>query len=172
MRSVLWLAPGVVVHELAHALLCRACGVPVRRAVYFRTGAPAGFVTHAEPPLLRQTLLIIAGPLLVNSLVALAALLVSARALAAGSPLWGAASLLLLWPAGSIAVQAWPSATDARNLLRAALQQCRRLNPLAPLALLPAALCLLVDRLRPLGVGWLYLALLAALAARLGGLWR
>lgn len=41
--------PGVIVHEIAHQLFCRICGVAVLDVCYFKAGNPAGYVVHEIP---------------------------------------------------------------------------------------------------------------------------
>lgn len=41
--------PGVIVHEMAHQIFCRLCGVAVFDVCYFRFGNPSGYVVHEIP---------------------------------------------------------------------------------------------------------------------------
>src|SRR5438093_9540947 len=108
------LAPGVIVHELGHLLLCRLSGVAVRRFVLFQTASPAGFVIHAKPRLLRQHLAISGGPLVVSSALSVALFVLSARLfLLRPIAWWPAVTLFASWQAWSIALEAWPSRADA-----------------------------------------------------------
>src|SRR5712691_1194106 len=110
-------APGVAVHEMGHVLLCRLSGVPIRQVVLFRIGNPAGFVSHAAPRLLRQHLAIASGPLIVSSALALACFSSAVRLwLAQTAPQWPWLALIGFWLGWSIALEAWPSAGDARAL--------------------------------------------------------
>jgi hypothetical protein len=107
--------PGVVVHELAHQLFCRLFRIPVFQVVYFQIGSPAGFVLHEIPPYKWQTIIIAVGPFLVNTL--LGALI----ALPAALPVFTLhnANLLhyvLIWLGVSIAMHAFPSTGDAREI--------------------------------------------------------
>src|SRR3989339_738951 len=64
-------APGVMMHELGHAIFCLSAGVKVYRIRLFQFGKTAGFVEHDEPNNFFQGFLISVGPLIVNSLFAL-----------------------------------------------------------------------------------------------------
>src|SRR3989338_4051532 len=64
-------APGVVVHEFAHALFCVFAGVKIYRIKLFGFGKTAGFVMHDEPTKFYQSFLISIGPLLINSFLAM-----------------------------------------------------------------------------------------------------
>ena len=64
-------APGVVVHELSHAIFCLLSGIKIHRIKLFQFGEAAGYVVHDEPQRFHQALLISLGPLLINSLLAL-----------------------------------------------------------------------------------------------------
>jgi hypothetical protein len=161
-------APGVIVHELGHLALCRLSGVPVGRVVLFRIGSPAGFVTHAAPRLLRQHLAISVGPLAVSSVFAVALFLCVARLMATRpGAWWPAAAVLGLWPALSIASEAWPSTADADALRRSAGGQLRQLNVAALLALPLCWMVLAVNASRRLGGNWVYAGFLAAAALHL-----
>lgn len=172
MLKALAVAPGVAVHELGHLALCRLSGVPVRQVVLFRVGTPAGFVSHAAPRLLRQHLAIASGPLVVSSALALACFAFGVH-LWVGRPglLWPLALLLALWLGWSIALEAWPSAGDARALRQSATGQLRQCNPGALLALPLAWILLGLNLTRRLGGHWLYAALLAATTVRLASPW-
>lgn|SRR5579875_223034 len=166
--------PGIVIHELGHYLLCRLVGAPVKEVVFFDQAGPSGYVVHTIPRRLRHHLVIVAGPLLLNS--ALSFLLFRAAASSLGLP----GGILLDRSVGfiprivqiflavllgtSIALQAIPSLTDASSLWTVALERLERGNLLA-LGVLPfAGGLILVNYLRRFWIDWLYLALLAALA--------
>lgn len=64
-------APGVMMHELGHAIFCLSAGVRVYRIKLFQFGRTAGFVEHDEPNNFLQGFLISIGPLIINSLFTL-----------------------------------------------------------------------------------------------------
>jgi Putative zincin peptidase len=61
--------PGVIVHGLAHQLLCRWNNVAVLRTCYFRLENCGGYVIHEIPTQGYQSLLIGIGPFLINTIV-------------------------------------------------------------------------------------------------------
>ncbi len=106
--------PGVIVHEMAHVHFCRRSGVVVHKACYFRFGRPAGYVIHDMPETAWQSMMIGTGPFWVNTLIG--ALLGVLSVLVTGRRLeWG-----ITWLAVSIAMHAFPSTGDAKNIWRAA----------------------------------------------------
>lgn len=118
--------PGVIVHELAHQLFCRLFKIPVFQVVYFQVGNPAGFVLHELPPYKWQTILIAVGPFLVNT--TLGALI----ALPAALPVFTLhnANLLhyfLIYLGVSIAMHAFPSTGDAREIWKEITKEDTRL---------------------------------------------
>jgi hypothetical protein len=166
--TILAVAPGVIVHELGHLLLCLLSGVAVRQVVLFRIGSPAGFVAHAAPRLLRQHLAISSGPLILASALALSLFVLVLRLISTRPGYWWPlAALIGIWLGWSIALEAWPSSGDAAALRRSATLQLRQLNPGATLALPLAWLLLLVNAARRLRAHWLYAGLLAVAAYRL-----
>jgi hypothetical protein len=168
--TILAVAPGVVVHELGHLLLCVLSGVRVRQVVLFRVGSPAGFVAHATPRLLRQHVAISSGPLILASVCALSLFVVVLRAIVTRpGPWWPLVALLGIWLGWSIALEAWPSSGDAAALRRSATAQLREMNPGATLALPLAWMLLVVNASRRLRGHWLYAGLLALAAYRLAG---
>lgn len=116
--------PGVIVHELAHQLFCRWCKVPVFKVVYFQKGTPRfqkgdpiGYVVHEKAETPMQNILISIGPFIVNTL--LGALI----AMPAAMPVFelnsaGPLDYLLIYLGVSIAMHAFPSRGDAKNVLK------------------------------------------------------
>jgi hypothetical protein len=108
--------PGVMIHELAHQLFCRAFKIPVYQVCYFRFGNPAGYVIHGKSDRWLHQVLISAGPFFINSL--LGALLSFPSALRAfefdGAT--GFLDGLLVWLGVSIAMHAIPSIGDAKSM--------------------------------------------------------
>ncbi len=118
----LFTAPGVVLHELAHAAFCLFAGVKVHKIKLFGFGNPAGYVVHDEPRKFYQGFLISCGPLLLNSFLAL---ILFARFN------WRSlsyASAAYLWLGFALGMHAIPSAIDARALLSMANRRFWR-NP-------------------------------------------
>ena len=106
--------PGVIVHEIAHLLMCRILGIKVRKVCYFRFGNPMGYVIHEMPRSAWAGILIGFGPLLVNT--ALGALLGGpfiGRILASAGDSF---SYIMVWLGISIAVHSFPSSGDAKAI--------------------------------------------------------
>ena len=108
--------PGVVVHEMAHRFFCDVTDTPVYDVAYFRPmGNPAGYVLHGKPSSLRASLLISAGPLLVNSvLCSFLTLTVAYKVFVLHTGLHDPVLLFLGWLGYSIGMHAFPSRQDAR----------------------------------------------------------
>ncbi|ELZ01900.1 hypothetical protein C482_05912 [Natrialba chahannaoensis JCM 10990] len=164
LGTVLWIvlqlaaAPGVVVHEFAHAIACRLIGVRIHEVVYFRFGEPAGYVRHEQPERYHNAFVIGVAPFLVNTVVAFGALLAFADLVTttgivtpsngvfpAVDP--GAASRELLvgavalaWLGLAIGVHAFPSTGDANALWAQTRTRWRR----SPLVLLGIPFVLVV----------------------------
>lgn len=172
MRLDSWLAlPGIVIHELGHYIFCRLVGTRVQQVVFFDPRGPSGFVMHAVPRRLRQHLVIVVGPLLLNSTLAFLlfrAAVTSAQAIrdrpSTDLALHLVQVLLAALLGGSIALQAIPSHADAASLWDVALDRLQAGNLLAIFVLPLAALLMLINQLRRLWIDWLYLLLTAALA--------
>ncbi len=172
MRAgTLFALPGVVIHELAHYVLCRLCGARVEEVVFFHLTGPSGYVVHAVPRRLVQHAVIVAGPLLVNSALAfllfraaVSALDPALAELERGQPLSALQVVLAATLGMSIALQAIPSSTDAASLWQVTLDRLGAGNLLAVAALPIAGGVILANHLRRFWVDWLYALAIAALA--------
>jgi hypothetical protein len=107
--------PGVIVHEIAHQLVCRLLKVPVLKVCYFQFENPSGYVVHESPREAYKSLLIGIGPFIFNTLVG--GLIASGGAISvikfnAGN--W--MDFLLIWLGVSIAMHAFPSMGDAKQI--------------------------------------------------------
>ena len=160
--------PGVVVHEFAHYFFCRLAGSKIHDVVFFSLGNPAGYVVHSVPPHIRQHALIVLGPFLVNTSIAYALFRLQGEAgFGAGifaEPAGLFQSLLALWLAVSIAIQAIPSRADIDSLQDVVKHKLARREYLAGLGLLLAVPFSLANLLRPIWIEWFYAAGLACLA--------
>ncbi len=161
------LAPGIMLHELAHHFLCLLFGVRVQKVVYFRIGSPAGYVVHEEPELYRQIFAIVAGPFFLNSAASVVLLNLALRQWARATDVAGfAMAATMTWLGISAGLQAIPSRADANNLFRSSTWHLRHGNPFALLGY-PVALAIYVVQLaRPLAADWYYAVLMAFLATR------
>ena len=127
--------PGVVVHEIAHRLLCDLTGVPVYEVSYFKFKELAswdtssentvGYVVHAPNPGFWRQLLISMAPLFLNTFLCM---VIGAVAL---TPMFYCDALLykgififFSWLAISIGMHAFPSNQDLR-LIRQEMKRAR-----------------------------------------------
>lgn len=107
--------PGIVVHELAHAVFCFFSGTRVYEISLFQPGQRvAGFVRHEMPRSLWAAFLISIGPLIVNSVMAI---LIGSPAMAVYNQtrslsLLPIPVLAMLWLGFSIGIHALPSNQD------------------------------------------------------------
>lgn len=167
----LFVFPGVVVHEFAHASACRLVGVRVIEAVYFRFGNPPGYVRHATPDRYRQSVVISVAPFLLNTVVAVAAfvgsvVLVSAVGDVRTAPLkYTVAACALGWIGLSVGMAAFPSTTDARTLWARSRREWRR-SPVVLLGIPIVALIYVVNVL-----SWLWAHVLYAVGLFVGAVY-
>lgn len=104
-------APGVVIHELSHALFCAFAQVKIYKIKLFQLGNPAGYVSHDEPHKFYQSFLISFGPIMINTLVSLVCF-------ARFVPPWKRVEpWVLLWLGIASGLHAIPSDGDASSLL-------------------------------------------------------
>lgn len=120
-------APGVMIHELGHAIFCLLAGVKIRKIKLFQFGEVAGYVIHDEPKNVIASVLISFGPLVVNTALTL---LCFAQLI---SPYFTWIHLLLLWLGIAIGLHAIPSTGDAKSLLATTNRRFWR-NPLVLIA--------------------------------------
>jgi hypothetical protein len=104
-------APGVMVHELAHAFFCLLTGVRIRKISLFRFDKVAGYVIHDEPTGFFSSFLISFGPLIINSYLAMWLFTKVVSPLS-----W--LDILFFWLGAAIALHAIPSTGDAQSLLK------------------------------------------------------
>ncbi|MBM3182525.1 MAG: hypothetical protein FJZ83_00655 [Chloroflexi bacterium] len=116
--------PGIIVHELAHKLLCDFARVPVHKVCYFRLGNPSGYVIHEQPDSYSKALLIDTAPFFINTLIAV--ILYSIAIIIPRSSL----TYILCWLGISIAMHSFPSSSDADTLWNQSKSSWRE-NPLA-----------------------------------------
>jgi hypothetical protein len=111
--------PGVIVHELAHAIFCRLFGLKIYEVCFFQVsfgrGQPAGYVVHEPAPHWWQNLLVSIGPFFVNTIIG------SVIAAPAVIPVlqFHSGDLLdyaLIWLGVSITMHSFPSTGDAASI--------------------------------------------------------
>lgn len=115
-------APGVIIHELAHAFFCLIFGIKIYKINLFRFNRISGYVTHSEPRSFFASFFISFGPLLVNSGLAV---YFFTKII---SP-YNLLDLLWIYLGITIGLQAIPSTGDAESLLQNANHNILR-NPL------------------------------------------
>jgi hypothetical protein len=112
--------PGVIVHELAHAIFCRLFRLKIYEVKYFHFSVsfrqPAGWVVHEPAEERYKNLLVSIGPFFVNTI--LGAIIGAPGALPvltlkSGDPL----DYFLVWLGVSIAMHAFPSTGDAQSII-------------------------------------------------------
>jgi hypothetical protein len=111
--------PGVIVHEFAHRLFCDLAKVPVYKVCYFRIENPAGYVIHGPANGLKKSLLISAGPLIVNTI--LCALLTFPAVfpiIVLNAEKYNIVFTILMWVGFSIGMHAFPSNADIKIFVR------------------------------------------------------
>ena len=106
--------PGVIVHELGHAVFCWLLGIRVAKVCLFRFGNPAGYVLHEQPANALQHVLISYGPFFVNTMLGAAVAAPATVPLICFSNRHSA--YLLIWLGIYIAMHAFPSTGDAASL--------------------------------------------------------
>ena len=165
----LFTAPGVVLHELGHAVFCVFSGIKIHKIKLFQFGKVAGFVEHEEPQKFYQAVLVSFGPLIVNSLVTLLAFsqIPIASFISSRDPITNiltAKYVLLSWLGIVSGLHAIPSMGDARTLL--AITNTRLwLNPFKIIGYPLILLLYFLNLLKRWHVHFLYTALLIWLGA-------
>lgn len=146
-------APGVVVHELSHALFCAFSGVKIHRIKLFRFGNPAGYVIHDEPTKFYQAFLITFGPLIINSLLALFCFA------KISIPYQTLVNFLYAWIGAAVGMHAIPSTGDAKTLFTVANHRFFR-NPLVIIGYPFVLLLVILNFLKLLHIDFMYTILL------------
>ena len=105
--------PGVMVHELAHELMCRATKTKVLEVCYFRLGNPAGYVLSEKASSVWKSLLISFVPFVFNSVAGFLIGLASATVYRMEGH-FGVVATILFYLGMSLAFHAFPSLQDAK----------------------------------------------------------
>lgn len=151
----LLLAPGIILHELAHYLVCLVLRVPVQRVVLFQFGPRAGYVSHSVPRSYSKRIFIAVAPLLLNTAVGVGLFWKSAQ--------MGVIGAMAATYFGSVAIAgSLPSRVDAESLFP--YSRLGYLHPLFYLALPLIAVLVTVDYLRPYGFRAVYTGALTVTA--------
>jgi len=112
--------PGVVIHEYGHKLFCDLLNVKVKKVCYFRFGNPAGYVIHEEPRTFLHSLLIVLGPFILGSVLAIICYFYSF--LYKGEIV----EYIFIWLGFSSAYNCFPSDQDAKVLWRESNRHLKR----------------------------------------------
>ena len=150
--------PGIILREFWHKLLCERAGVVVHEVCYFQLGAQTGYVKHDTPKTYNQSFIIIAGPYLIGTVLAVFLFLLAR--LLTGNILYG----VLIWLGSSSAMNCFPSYPDADTLWT---ETFRHRSLLARINLPIALIIKLSSLLRTVWFGLAYVALLWQVAIRL-----
>ena len=108
------LAPGIIVHESAHVLACRATGVTVTNGPVLNPFGADAYVDHERVESFPVDVTIAVAPLVVNTVLALVAF--SLAQFAPAFPL----ALPCYWLGVCFGLTAFPSAGDTETLFRTA----------------------------------------------------
>jgi hypothetical protein len=112
---LLFTAPGVALHEVAHELICISQRIPIGDVVYFQLGSPAGYVQHGQPRSWTQAFLLAVAPLFINIFIA-GWFYTFAFTVISGGPKMIALGIVLIWLAFAATVHSLPSPQDIKNL--------------------------------------------------------
>jgi len=149
----IFFSPGVVLHELSHALFCLFAGVRIYQVRLFRFGRVAGYVSHAEPQQFYQCFFISFGPLFINSL---ASLICFARFV---PPYGRFEPWVLLWLGAAFGLHAIPSDGDAAALSHSIRSRLRQ-NPLLVLGYPLVGLLMILNFLKRFRIDFIFIAVL------------
>ena len=150
-------APGVIIHEIAHAIFCVFTRSRIFKICLFRFGNPAGYVNHAEPNKFWKSFVISFGPLIINSLLVLY-LFSQAR-----EPYFRWQTVVFLWLGIAIGLHAIPSTGDGKALFQAANHRFWR-NPFVIIAYPFILVLYILNLLKRLHIDILYVGILFWLA--------
>lgn len=121
--------PGVIVHELAHQICCRICGVVVYQVKYFQFQNPCGYVIHENVTNPWKNLCMALGPFFINTIIGMLIASVPAFCIMGdgemmyqSNPLMSVLNIVLLWLGISILMHAFPSTGDAKSLVQTVLK--------------------------------------------------
>lgn len=104
--------PGVILHELVHAIMCKIFGIQIQEICYLRYGKPAGYIIHSPCNGFLSQFCITIGPLVVNSLLG-GYLGYKYIHLIPNGPLFE--KIFFVWLGVSFLVHSFPSVSDVKN---------------------------------------------------------
>lgn len=109
--------PGVIVHELAHVLFCKLFQIPIFEVKYFQFQNPTGYVVHERTQRPLAVFAVSIGPFIVNTLMGIFILLPCVLDIQLYRVPSTSVGLILAWLGISILMHAFPSTTDAKNVV-------------------------------------------------------
>lgn len=145
---------GIIFHEFGHKLFCNLTGVKVIKVCYFRFGNPPGYVIHERAKNFVQSFFISVGPFISGTFFALLFFEIS-KSLA--PDLWQ--KYFFIWLGGSVAINSFPSSTDAKGLWKDSNRHLTR-NALAIIGYPFALLIWIADALKVVWFDLIYTFLL------------
>jgi predicted small integral membrane protein len=114
--------PGVIVHELAHQLLCYVCGIKVIKVKYFQFDNPSGYVVHEGTDRPGKVFITSMGPFIINTLLGILIILPASIEFFAFKVNTNYLNLFNVWAGFSILMHAFPSSGDAKVMVQQILK--------------------------------------------------
>ena len=114
--------PGVIIHELAHQILCYICGLKVYEVKYFQMSNPCGYVVHESTNNPLKIFLTSMGPFFINTLMGILIVLPASVEVLAFSDYTNIFNLLIAWLGISVLMHAFPSTGDAKVMVKMILK--------------------------------------------------
>lgn len=153
------LAPGIILHELAHKEVAEDLGLRIQEVCYFQLkDDPPGYVTHETPRTYGKMLAVSGAPFLFNTLASFALFTgFSYYLLKNGQPESSEAVAKLgavVWMGITTGSQAFPSATDINNIWQASKDSMFSIGALLGVPIITVMYVL--DRTRKFRSNYLY----------------
>lgn len=104
--------PGVILHELVHAIICKIFGIQIQEICYLRYGKPSGYIIHSPCEGIFSQFFITVGPLIVNTFLG-GYLGYKYLHLYPNAPLFD--KIFFIWLGVSFLVHSFPSVKDVKN---------------------------------------------------------
>lgn len=140
--------PGIICHELAHAVACAVFGLRIEEVEFLQLSGPAGYVSHERPHTWIQSLAVSSAPALVNTAVSLALFQFLIGIYQGSGVTAGVIVIAGVWVGLSALIHAVPSLQDVQTVWDATTRRWYRL----PTAIVVYPLLWIRGRLRRVGV--------------------
>lgn len=114
--------PGVIIHELAHAIFCKLMRIPIYDIKYFQFKNPVGYVMHEPTDKPIKSLLISVGPFLINTILGILIMMPVSISLIKFKEQGNLVNIFLGWIGISILMHAFPSIGDAESLKQSVIK--------------------------------------------------